>query len=91
LTLLNLLYIHINGRTDVCLSVGMWRVDGNPNPCTDCDEILHMHPHMFKEGFGAGLTPPPPPSGPGGPEPLKAEKTFLKTVYKLTNVQQVAN
>jgi len=41
----------------VSLSVGMWRVNGNPNPCTDLDEILQAHPHLFKEGIGAGLTP----------------------------------
>jgi len=27
----------------VYLSVGMWRANGNPNPCTDLDEILHTH------------------------------------------------
>jgi len=35
----------------------MWRANGNPNPCTDLDEIFHAHPHRSKEGFGAGLTP----------------------------------
>jgi len=35
----------------VCLSVGMCRVDGNPNPCTDLDEILHTHPHLSKKRF----------------------------------------
>jgi len=39
----------------------MWRANGNPNPCTDLDEIFHAHPHLSKEGFGASLTPPPPP------------------------------
>jgi len=43
----------------VCLSVGMWRANGNPNPCTDLDEILHTHLHLSKEGFGAILTPAP--------------------------------
>jgi len=41
----------------VCPSVGMWRANGNPNSCTDLDEILHTYPHLSKEGFGAGLTP----------------------------------
>jgi len=50
----------------VCLSVGIWRVNGNPNYCTDLDEILHPHPRMSKESFGAGLTPPPPPGPAGG-------------------------
>jgi len=35
-------------------SVGMWRANGNPNPCTDLDEISHPHPHLSKEGFGVG-------------------------------------
>jgi len=36
-----------NGLTDVCLSVvGMWRANGNPNPCTNHDEILHPYPHL---------------------------------------------
>jgi len=54
-----------NGRTDVCLSVGMWRANGNPNPCTDLDEILHAHSFLSKEGFDAGLTPPLTPLGLG--------------------------
>jgi len=37
-----------NGCTDVCLSVclsvGMWRANGNPNPCTDLHEILQAIP-----------------------------------------------
>jgi len=45
----------------VCLSVGMWRANGNPNPYTNIDEIVCAHLHLSKEGFGAGLTPPPPP------------------------------
>jgi len=49
----------------------MWRANGNPNPCTDHDEILHTHPHLSKEGFGPGLTPAPP--GPGGLKILKAK------------------
>jgi len=35
----------------------MW--NGNPNPCTDLDEIFKAHPYLSKEGFGAGLTPSP--------------------------------
>jgi len=35
----------------------MWRVNGNPNPCTDLAEILHAYLHLSKEGFGACLTP----------------------------------
>jgi len=58
--------LYIYGRTDVCLFVGTWRANGNPNPYTDLDEILHPHPHLSKEGFGAGLTPCP--LGLGGPK-----------------------
>jgi len=39
------------------LSVFMWRANGNLNPCTNLDEILHAYPYLSKEGFGAGLTP----------------------------------
>jgi len=46
----------------------MWRADRNPNPCTDLDEILHAYPHLFKRGFGPGLTPTPSPLGLGGPK-----------------------
>jgi len=53
----------------VCLSVGMWRANRNPNPYTDLDEIFHAHPHLSKEGFGAGLIPPPPHLGMGGLKP----------------------
>jgi len=44
------------GVVFVCLSVGTWRGNGNPNPYTDLDEILLTHPHVFKEGFGASIT-----------------------------------
>jgi len=40
----------------------MWRANGNPNPCTNLDEILHPHPHQSKVGFG--LIPPPHPHSP---------------------------
>jgi len=45
----------------VCTSVGMWRANGNPNPCTYLDEIFYAHPHLSMEGFGAGFPQPPPP------------------------------
>jgi len=71
---------YINGRTDVrvsvCLSVGMWRANGNQNPCPNLDEILNAHPHLFKEGFGASLTIAPSfiwGWGRGGGETPKAE------------------
>jgi len=51
----------------------MWRANGNPNPCTDLDEILYTHPHLSKEGFGPGLTPAPSHPGPRGLETVKAE------------------
>jgi len=44
----------------------MWRANGNPNPCTDRDEILHAYPHLSKEGFGARLNPSALPPGQGG-------------------------
>jgi len=47
----------------------MWRANGNPNPCTNLDEIFHTHPHLSKEGFGAGLTPAPSCLGLGGLKP----------------------
>jgi len=37
----------------------MLRANGNPNPYTNLDEIFYAHPHLSKEGFGAGLTPTP--------------------------------
>jgi len=49
----------------VCWSVGMWRANGNPNPSTALDEILHTHPHLSKEGFGTGLTHAPSHLGQG--------------------------
>jgi len=49
--------MHKNGRTDVCLSAGIWRASGNPNPYYDLVEISHLS----KEGFDAGLAPAPSP------------------------------
>jgi len=43
----------------VCISLGMWRANRNPTPFTDLDNVLHPHPHLSKEGFGAVLTPAP--------------------------------
>jgi len=67
----------------VCLSVGMWRANGNPNPYTDLDDISHAHPRLSKEGFGVGLSPSPPPPGPGGPKTLKAEGHTFKMLSRL--------
>jgi len=63
--------------------VGMWRANGNPNPCTDLDEILHAHPHLSKEGFGRGLTPASYPLEPVGPKTLKAEGHIFKMLSRL--------
>jgi len=87
---LSSIYIYKMGvQMFVCFSLGMWRVNGNPNPCTDLDEILHPYPHLSKEGFGTGLTHTP--SQTGGHETLKAEGIILKTVYKTKGVLRVAN
>jgi len=75
----------------VSLSVGMWKANGNPNPCTDLDKILHTHPHLSKEGFGEVLTPSTSPPWAWGPETLKLKDTFFKTVYKTKDDKQVAN
>jgi len=61
----------------------MWRANGNPNPCTDLDEIFHTHPHLSKEGFGPGLTPTPSPPGPRGLKTLKAEGHIFKMLSRL--------
>jgi len=61
----------------------MWRANGNPNPCTNLDEILHAHPHLSEEGFGTGLTPAPSPLGPGEPKTLKAEGHLFKMLSRL--------
>jgi len=56
----------------------MWRANGNPNPCTDLDEILHAHPHLPKEGFGGHLNPTAPSPGARGPKTLKLNDTLLR-------------
>jgi len=66
----------------------MWRANGNPNPCTDLNEILQAHPHLSKEEFGAGLAADPYTRlGLGIMNPFKLKDTFLKT----KDVEQVAN
>jgi len=62
----------------VCLSVEMWRAKGNPNPCTDLDKILHVHPHLSKESFGVHLNPTTLPPGPRGSKTLKLKDTLLR-------------
>jgi len=61
----------------------MWRANGNPNPCTNLDEILHTHPHLSKEGFSPGLTPTPLPPVPLGLDTLKSEGHILKMLSRL--------
>jgi len=56
------MYIKMGIQMFVCSSVGMWRANRNPNPCPNLYEILHPHPHLSKEGFGALLTPGPSPA-----------------------------
>jgi len=69
----------------VCLSVGMWRAHGNPNPYTDLDEIFYAHPHLSKEDFGACLTPAPSPTWALGAWNRKSWRTHF------SDAQQVAN
>jgi len=77
--------MYINGRTDVCLSFGMWRANGNPTPCTYLDEVLHAaHPHQFKKGFGASLSSAPSPLGQGDlKRTLKTEGHIFKMLSRL--------
>jgi len=58
-------------QMNVSMSVGMWRSNGNPNPITYLDKILHTHPQLSKEGFSVVLTQAIHYPGPGGPETLK--------------------
>jgi len=68
----------------------MWRVNGKPNPCTDLDEILHAHPVQGR--FWCRFDPCSLPHlSLKGLKPLKLKNTFLKTVHKTKDVQQVAN
>jgi len=39
------IFIYKNGRTDVYVSVGMCRANGNPKHCTDLDEICTHIPN----------------------------------------------
>jgi len=66
------------------LSVGIWRTNGNPPPCTDIGKILHTHPHLPKKVFGKVFTLPatPLPLGLRGQKPLKLKETFLNPVCK---------
>jgi len=57
--------------------------NGNPNPCTDLDEIFHAHPHLSREGFGPGSIPAPSPPEPQGLETLKAEGHIFKMLSRL--------
>jgi len=56
----SIFYLYKNGRADVCLSVGMWRAIGNPNPCTNRDEIEHAYPPPVQGRFWSRFDPPSP-------------------------------
>jgi len=67
----------------VCLLVCGW-ANGNLDPCTVLDEIFHAHPHVSKEGFGAGFSPTSYPLGLRGVlETLKSEGHIFKTLSRL--------
>jgi len=68
---LSSIYIFKNGRTDVCLSVGMLRANGNPNPCTDLGKILVQFWHQ-----------PPHLPGPRGTWTLKAEGHIFENCFQ---------
>jgi len=55
LLLLSYIYKKMGVQMFVCMSVGMWRANGSPNPWTDLDKILPAHPHLSMEGFGVVL------------------------------------
>jgi len=57
--------------------------NGNPNPCTYLNEILHINLHLSKEGFGPGLITAPSSPGPWGLETLKAEGHIFKMLSTL--------
>jgi len=56
----------------------MWRVNGNPHPCTNLDEPLHTHPYLPKKGLGEVLTLAHIPSR---PEILKAKGKIFENCY----------
>jgi len=56
----------------------MWRANGNPNPCTDLDEILHTHPHLSPRKVLVQVWPPPlTPWACGGLNPISWRAHFL--------------
>jgi len=57
----------------VCMSVWYVRANRDPNPRTNLNEILQTHLPLFKEGFGASLTPSSLPGWAWGPETLLAD------------------
>jgi len=75
-------------QMSVCPPVGMWRANGNPNPYTDLDEIFTHIPKKVLVQVWPQLHPPEPG---GGLKHKNMKETFLKTVSKSKDVQQVAN
>jgi len=65
------------------MSVGIWRANGNPSPCTNLNEILQAHPTRFWCKF----EPLPLPNWARGPETLKAERH----IYENKSFPWVAN
>jgi len=70
---LSILYIY-KWHTDICLFVCLfvcWCVEGSwkYKPLHQSWWNFHAHPHLSKEGFGAGFTPYPSPVGLGGLKP----------------------
>jgi len=53
----------------VCLLVCGGLMEIQTPALIDLDEIFHAHPHLSKEGFGAGLTPDPSTLGLGAWNP----------------------
>jgi len=68
-----------------------FKVSYNLLSCTDLKKILHAHPHLSIEGFGAVLTQAPSTPWAWGAETLKAEGHIFENVYRTKDVQQVGN
>jgi len=69
----------------------VWRANGNPNPSTDLNKILHAPPHSSKEGFDTFLNPDPHPPGHRRLETLEAEGHVIENCLQNKRCSAVAN
>jgi len=70
----------------VCPYVSIWRANGNPNPCTDLDQIF-THIPTFPREVSVQVYPAPHPLGLRGLKPYKMKGPYFTKQKMFSRLQ----